>query len=205
MFSELSNGLDDKKFMTPLASTMIKAPGMIAEPAQVMVLMPGTRAEKAETALSQLKTYISIVSVCAIIVVLFGLYFWFRGGSKKPEYAGKTLPGISQAEPSKMEPINRAPVNRGPLAGPMNTKFPLPEPAGPINTFAGPATVEKPRISFEDIVHVDGRIPIWEPPEESTAGEKRVSENDESIANIIKAREALTKDIESYMSTGMKA
>jgi len=209
MFSELSNGLDDKKFMTPIASTMIKTPGMTAEPAQVMVLMPGTRAEKAENALSQLKSYIAIASTCFVIGVFMMLYFWFRSG-KKPEYAGKTLPGIASVPAGPSVPsvplVPSGPLKSVPLSGPSALRPPQAPtaPQAPQAPQAPPAPRPEHRITFEDIVPVEGRIPIWDTPEESVAGEKRVSENDESIANIIKAREALTKDIESYMSTGLK-
>ena len=196
MFSDLTSGLESKKFMTPISSSMINntPPGMIAEPAQVVVLMPGSRAEKAENALGQLKTYISIFSTIAGIIIISAFYFWFRG-SKKPHYSGKTLPGIAIPDATVM--IDRAKEASKPAA----SYGPSPEATEKYEK----QPVIKPVVSFEDIVHVDGPIPIWDTPdEEPTSGEKRVSENDESIANIIKAREALTKDIESFMSTGMK-
>jgi hypothetical protein len=66
-----------------------------------------------------------------------------------------------------------------------------------------PATPAKPATPIEDIVTIDGPLPIWTDEDESQV-ENRVSENDASIANIIKAREALTKEIEQFMSSGLK-
>ena len=191
MFEGLSSGLESKKFVTPIASTMINAsappPGMIAEPAQVVVLMPGSRAEKAESALGKIKMYIAIVSTLVVVAMLFLFYFWLRGSSK-PQYAGKTLPGITLKD--------TAPSNQ------LIQQQALPQASQ--QTPQQPAPVQKKVISFEDIVSITGPIPIWEAGEEDIVNEKRISENDDSIANIIKAREALTKDIESFMSSGIK-
>lgn len=194
MFADLSSGLE-KKYMTPMASNMITPSGMIAEPAQVMVMVPGTRAQTAENALGTLKTYITVFATVVVIGLFAMVYFWFFK-EKKPQYAGKTLPGIADFQESRPE------VQARPESKP-NGPWPESRPVRP--TALGPEMPVPKSISFEDIVSVDGPFPVWDTPEETSNSEKRVSENDESIANIIKAREALSKDIESYMSSGMKS
>lgn len=200
MFADLSSGLE-KKYMTPMASNMITQTGMngmIAEPAQVMVMVPGTRAQTAENALGTLKTYITVFATVVVLGLFAMMYFWFFK-EKKPQYAGKTLPGIADFQESRPD------VQARPESKPNGPVRPWPE-SRPVRPTALSAEMPVPKsISFEDIVSVDGPFPVWDTPEETSNSEKRVSENDESIANIIKAREALTKDIESYMSSGMKS
>lgn len=200
-FVQLSHGTGHgtgQAFQTP--------PGMIAEPAKVMVLVPGTRAEKAETALASLRQYINIFIGLFILVIVAVIYFWLRRKPKTEEYLGSALPGIifdsqklkdltKKAAVSKAAGNKTASVQIGPTASSV--------PPAPQVREQGPPKILK--MDPEDIIKIDGPLPIWTvESDDSNTVEPRVSENDQSIANIIKARESLTKEIEQFMSTGIK-
>ena len=162
---------------------------MIAEPAQLVVLVPGTKT--GEQLLSKVKAYAMIASM-----VLLGLFILFVATSwrsrKKPasDYAGTTLPGafVTAGEaPVAEAPVVKAPVVKEPVSKMAPTAPQMPEP------------------EQEDIVRVTGIIPVWNLSDavEPEQDEKRVTENDPTIQAIIKSREAMTKEIEAFQSSSM--
>ena len=84
MFSVLSEGL--KYGEGPKSN-------MIAEPAQVVVMMPNSRVIKAETELQNLKSGLFVIMACIGLAMLFGLYYFFTKKSRVDD----TLKGSPKA------------------------------------------------------------------------------------------------------------
>lgn len=190
MFSDLTTGLQ-------VSQESIANSGLIAEPAKVMVLVPGTRAEKAESALAKLKSYINIFIGLFILILCAVAYFIFK---KKPkaEYVGTSLPGFDSKNVPDLSKAKKGPPKKAPQTGPAIATAPAMD-----RQIEGPPKIV--RLDHDDIVKVEGPLPISTEDEKHDQTENRVSENDASIASIIKAREALTKEIEQFMSTGLKS
>lgn len=56
-----------------------------------------------------------------------------------------------------------------------------------------------------DIVHITGEIPIWETDDPTfDKPETKVNEQTNTVNDYIKAREAMTKDLEQFMAQGLK-
>ena len=192
MFSDLTTGLQ-------VTQESIANSGLIAEPAKVMVLVPGTRAEKAESALAKLKSYINIFIGLFILILCAVAYFIFK---KKPkaEYVGTSLPGFDSKNVPDLSKVQKGAPKKAPQTAPLTAPLPAPQMERAIE---GPPKIV--RLDHDDIVKVEGPLPISSEDEKHDQTENRVSENDASIASIIKAREALTKEIEQFMSTGLKS
>lgn len=141
--------------------------GMTAEPAQVMVYVPNTRALAAESSLSSLKW--AIVFVLIVMSFCLYAYFYVRHRRKEAKYEGTTLPSVTIDLP----------------------------PVAPVATTALVEAVKAPEPQFsEDVVSVTGPIPIWTVNEDDPV-EARVDENSNTILDLIKKREQVTKDVEA--------
>ena len=166
MFASLADGLK----ISPEGSIGPKS-SMIAENAQVVVMVPGGRAEKAESALSKIKTNIAIVTVMFFCVLLAVIVFMFlKFMQKRPVYEGKTLPSAHQEKVEVEKAVE--------LVKPQKSKK---------------ITIE------ENIIHVVGPIPTWADVD-SDKNEPRVSESDPKILEMVKAREQTTMHLESSIS-----
>ena len=124
-----------------------KDANLIAEPAQVVVMVPGTRAKTAEGALANLKNVI----VCAFLVFIMGLlmFLYYKLQGSKAKYEGQILPGI---RPESNMPEIPLPIFEKPVAA---------SPAAPAAPAATPAALEMPQRHEEDIIHIVGDIPTW--------------------------------------------
>lgn len=190
-------------------------PGLVAEPAQVMVLVPGGRAEAAESALRRLKSYITGFGV---ILGLIGIAIvWWKRRSAVPTglEGARALPGIDVG-PVTLPGIMKV----GPQHGLETERLALATPSSlvpPPSRHSRPPPVASPpprptpsslltEVAEDDIVPVIGQLPIWSNPEEPPEDqETRVSDNDPNIVAMIKAREAMSEAFESSMAAGLKA
>jgi len=195
MFRGLSDGLragSVTSVMKPLNS------GMIAEPAQVVVLVPGNRANAAEASLASLKTYISMGLFVSVALFATYVYFSFFKKSSKKIYDGKALPGISEGLMNALESNVK---NEHPKMILKDTKI-IPQSAPHSSLHSSP---QQSTTHNEDVVYIQGPLPVWNLPESSQdILEKRVDESDQSILNLVKSREAFTKDLEVNMAKGIK-
>lgn len=153
--------------------------GMIAEPAQVMVLVPGTRAQQAETKLASFKFYAYVIAFALLAVGLSVVYFFFW---RRPVYEGRELPGAVKSIRSKTKSVIETSV-KPEAKEEYPDKFTLKQ--------------EKPYLKDlqEDIVPVIGPLPTWS-SEDTVELETKVSENHTSVNTLIKSRESLTKHFE---------
>lgn len=152
--------------------TLPKDANMIAEPAQVVVMVPGTRAATAEGALANLKNIIISVFLLCILAIIIFIYFKMKGSSAK--YEGRILPGIRTEIQEK----------------PVKTVHPKPEEI----KFDIPQSVPVFQKS-DDIIKIQGDIPTWTEDEMSDEIDKKVTETDESIIAKLKNREQFLKDL----------
>ena len=160
-----------------------KSSNLIAEPAQVMVLVPGARAQKAESSLATLKSYIIGFGFIFILVfVLFGAYMLFK---RRTKYEARSLPGPI-AEKKNVLP---------------NVVMPENEQTNIQATTSSLKQATLKRQDEDDIIIISGKLPIWSITEDTVQPEEpKVSENSNSINTLIKSREQLTKHFESLMS-----
>lgn len=172
---------------------------MIAEPAQVMVMVPGTRTAQAESRLATLRSYIFSFILVAVGLLVFGLCYYFI---KKRNYEGRELPGAIKglyAKPLKQK-ISNSNDSRLPTALANNNhvqalKKPE-ETKEEVELNALPPLTSS--LVQEDIVQVYGILPIWTNSDiVSEVVETKVSENNNHINNLIKSREDLTKHFEA--------
>ena len=114
------------------------------------------------------------------------LYFFFSKKSRSgPE--GHVLPGppvLRILDPERPERKN-ADLLGGPVAA----------------AIADPVVVPVVKKPVENIVPVHGAIPVWDMPEEAPYEEKVA---DPSIDELVKRREAATKELETFMASGLK-
>ena len=171
-----------------------KSSNLIAEPAQVMVLVPGTRAQKAENSLANLKNYIiGFGFLFLVILIVVGLYLFFK---RRTKYEARALPGpISSSNSLKASDKLHAKSSATPQQEQSNSILSNlstePLDLGNIGT-SGPK---------DDIIKISGKLPIWNITDDTVLPEEpKVSENSNSINALIKSREQLTKHFESLMS-----
>lgn len=179
MFANLSQGLTNGPHGVSVISNTIPS-GMMAEPAQVMVLVPNTRALEAETKLSTIKYYLAAIFVCFILIATIYVYILTR--RKADMYKGKALPSVVE---DPLEPV-KEPVKV--------IRF---EPEARIIE----QHIEEPQ---DDIVSIVGAIPVWAVKDSDDSAEARVDESSANILNLVKSREQFTKDIEETMSNELK-
>ena len=144
-----------------------KSTNLVAEPAQVMVLVPGTRAKEAENSLASLKMYIYIF-VFFIFVVLLGIGFYYY--KKRPKYEGRELPGAYE------KPITKVAF-----------KAPPKETTEVLYTKIYEEPLNPTMITYDDIVDVVGEIPVWSINDDVAPieNDEKVSENSaDSILNL---------------------
>lgn len=118
--------------------------------------------------------------LCVVLVFLLILRWWRK---PKDAYLGRTLPGVDEVPKVAALPLM-------PLKPEYTPPFLQPE-------------VRKPEAVYEDIVSVVGPIPTWSAEEEYDGPEQRVTETDETILDMVRAREAFTKDMEAEMKLSM--
>jgi len=202
MFSILADGL---KTEGPKSN-------MIAEPAQVVVMMPNSRVNKAETELRDLKTGIFVVGLFILGLLILGLWW----ALSRPRQNLDIMPSIQKTKSS---------VSNGPdftakkaelkdeilLGGPPQFGQQRGQPVGH-QVQVGPQKVTEPKIELQkamhmkpradvevpldDIVRVTGHIPVWDIDEKDIV-ETKVSESDATIAAMVRERERISKSLET--------
>jgi hypothetical protein len=165
-----------------------KDANLIAEPAQVVVMVPGTRAKTAEGALANLKNVI----ICAFLVFILGLllFLYYKVQGSKRNYEGQVLPGIA--------PLDSPTIALGPLK-------PTQEPPKDLTT-SKPVydIIEKPAPPEEDIVHIMGDIPTWAEDDASDEIDKKITDTDETIIAKLKGREEFVKALGEQVAAQTK-
>ena len=173
-----------------------KSSNLIAEPAQVMVLVPGSRAQKAENSLASLKNYlVGFAFLFFIVIVLVGLYLFFK---RRTKYEARALPGpVKESQKNTFNADHKANVSSLNINDEQSNSVLSnlsAEPLGPL----GPLGPAGPK---DDIIKISGKLPIWNLTDDTVLPEEpKVSENSNSINALIKSREQLTKHFESLMS-----
>lgn len=204
MFEWELNKMEDDDMFSSLASVLPRTAPKNAElvthheaapPPQVVVYMPSPPEKAAVSQVASLKLALyMLMGIFAIALVLFAWYHLRRASSDKA-YEGRALPGIvGPTKVAEKEPVRQV---RPYIEQPVEPVFIAPPPA---------PTAAPMAAGFEDIVPVTGPMPIWDMPEETVDDtfESRVSETSNSIVDLIKARESMTKDIEHFMSSTLK-
>ena len=176
--------MDDPMFsglMVPEAKIGPQGANMIAEPAQVMVLVPQSATQTLKAIQTGLWAFGAFI---VLALVAFGVWQWRR---KVPDdYHGTMLPGA----PSSSGPPSTAANSPGPIA----------------KDLEAPVKHDVVVRNVDDIVQVSGPLPVWYTETDvAPADEAKVTENDASIQAMIRQREALSKDIETFQSTHMNA
>ena len=192
MFSVLSEGLQHEG---PKSN-------MIAEPAQVVVMMPNSRVVKAETELRDLKSGLFVLGLGVVVVIVLGLYFFYvKSGSTRPSnlYSRDTLDN-KKADLKDNILLAGPPQGLGQPAQSMqgSQRPQVPQRSQPDIKDAQPVHSARSPLKLdltEDIVKIVGHIPVWG-LEDKDIVETKVSESDENIAAMIRAREQLSKSLE---------
>jgi hypothetical protein len=167
---------------------------LVAEPAQVMVLVPKQREAVTELKLLKQKLYLFAL----IVVLLFAVYVWYKlkrwwNGPSVPEQV-HVLPGPHTFH---VKEIATEPVKE------FVTQERSYEPKESIRVHESIPNVRLP--SKDDIVEVHGPIPVWSWPEDvPTDNETKVSDTTASIEAMIKQREEFTKQLEKEISESLK-
>jgi len=163
-----------------------KDANLIAEPAQVVVMVPGTRAKTAEGALANLKNVI----LCAFLVFILGLllFLYYKVQGSKRNYEGQVLPGIA--------PLDSPTIVSRPLE--------LPEQAKEVSQFKPADFIEKPAPPEDDIVHIMGDIPTWAEDDASDEIDKKITDTDETIIAKLKGREEFVKALGEQVAAQTK-
>lgn len=204
MFSILADGL---KTEGPKSN-------MIAEPAQVVVMMPNSRVNKAEAELRDLKTGIAVVALIFIGLFVFAIYWFFSRPKRsledmEPVKLKKTSFVEKKAELKDDILLGGPPQMPQKNAGVQNVRQDVRQdgrqdvhqdvrqnvkvhsiPLLPVTQIDSP---------LDDIVKVTGHIPVWG-LEEKDIVETKVSETDATIAAMVREREKLSKALESVKS-----
>ena len=200
MFSILADGL---KTEGPKSN-------MIAEPAQVVVMMPNTRVNKAEAELRDLKTGIAVVGLVFIGLFVFAIYWFFSKPKrsledmepvkvKKNSFVEKKAElkdDILLGGPPQMPQLKPGSQNaRSDVRSDARSEVRLDvrSDVRPDVKVIASAQVDLP---LDDIVKVIGHIPVWG-LEEKDIVETKVSETDATIAAMVREREKLSKALES--------
>lgn len=174
MFSGIFGGLTTE----PKQSSLITKSNLIAEPAQVMVMVPGTRTAQAEGKLAALRSFIfGFVILFVVAIVSIVCYYLF----KNKKYDGRELPGAIKS--LKIPEVKSKPK--------ISEEEKIIEPR--ISSMPSLSST----IASEDIVQVYGTLPIWSTNEQVSEVEPKVSENNNEINKLIKSREDLTQHFEA--------
>lgn len=199
MFSILADGL---KTEGPKSN-------MIAEPAQVVVMMPNSRVNKAEAELRDLKTGIVVVGLFVFGLIILGLWW----ALSRPRQSLDVMPSmqrrpnttntvdfIAKKAELKEDILLGGPPQLGPQVGPQlkpakQLEAPIRSEPHKLNLIERrkPEAVELP---LDDIVRVVGHIPVWD-LEDKDIVETKVSESDATIAAMVRERERLSKSLET--------
>lgn len=168
--------------------------GLIAEKGQVMVIVPGDRAKKAETSLAALQGTVVWAFVAFLaIVVLYIYFFWFK---KPAEYQGRSLPAIGKIDDDAEKlatPQTSQLIIKNKKRIQLNDHFKDTIEESSDDVPSAPAQ--------EDIIRVSPPFPVFSNYEhEVPDNEKKVSDTDADIIKKMKARDDFMKDIEKSHS-----
>ena len=137
--------------------------------------------------ISQKTTVWSLMHTVSVLIVVLIAVLAVRWWRKPKQYEGRTLPG---AEPTVKNTVPIMPLR------PEYTPFQAVE------------RLERPKLEsrlVDDIVAVEGVIPTWVAEEAYDGPEQRVDTTDAAVMDLVKSREAFTKDMEASMQKAMKA
>jgi hypothetical protein len=162
--------------------------GLIAEKGQVMVIVPGDRAKKAEMSLAALQS--TLVWTLAGFVLIVGLYIYFFWFKKPVEYQGRALPaiGVIDEEPKEAREPTLA-------KGKQSKKIQLSDFEKDISVHDDEVpSMPEPDL---DVIRVMPPFPVYSNfDHEEPDNEKKVSDTDADIIKKMKARDDFMKDIE---------
>ena len=205
MFSEIAANLPAGPAGGPKAASIISS-GSVAPPAVVAEapLLAAVRAPQAPAEAPRLWAILWRTSEVlprwfwpVVGLGVMGLaYYFFRRKTGGPE--GHVLPGppvLRILDPDRPERNTKAIKGLHADLVPANV---APEPAVSPEPLVVP---EGPKKAPENIVPVHGPIPVWDMPEEDPY-EDKVAEP--SIDELVKRREAATKELETFMASGLK-
>ena len=174
--------------------TSLKGPldsNLVAEPAQVVVLMPK---RSSEGLLERIKTYSLYVLIGFVVLGILYVYLTW----KSRPYEGRVLPGVAKQSMDTKWDTFAATQHEIETIEPVRA----PEPV------VAPVAVRAPRSvqqDNEDIFKISGSIPVWDSPEEPIdIIEKRVDEHDHTVTSIVQSREAFNKELESHLALSRK-
>lgn len=119
-----------------------------------------------------------IIVIGLAFMAWVGLKFW-----RRDPYGGQILPGPPIVPVAKEMPKVQVKW----------AEEPKPEPIVPVKAQNVPIA--------EDIVPVHGRIPVWAVPDEVNLEDHAA---EPSIDELVKRREAATKELETFMASGLK-
>jgi len=183
--------MDNEMFSGFANVALPKDANLIAEPAQVVVMVPGTRAKTAEGALANLKNVIVIVFLVFILALLMFVYYKVQGSGAK--YEGQILPGIRTASEDVKPTLPFVTVP--PRLSTALVKAEVPKPTAIVakeKDFSIKAFQPEP---LEDIIQITGDIPTWPEDETSDDIDKKITDTDESIIAKLKGREEFVKTL----------
>ena len=179
--------------------------GLIAEKGQVMVIVPGERAKKAETSLAALQSTLVWAFVAFLIIVVAYIYFfWFK---KPVEYQGRALPAIGTIDDADAPKPGTAQTGSAHLGSPKKTMVKQESRKIQLDNFVQKNHYEDSdevpsAPSQDDIIRVVPPFPVYSnyDHEEVPDNEKKVSDTDADIIKKMKARDDFMKDIEKSHS-----
>jgi hypothetical protein len=122
----------------------------------------------------------AIIVIGLAFMAWVGLKFW-----RRDPYGGQILPGPPIVPVAKELPKLQVKWAEEPTV--------KPEPIVPVKAQNVPIA--------EDIVPVHGRIPVWAVPDEVNLEDHAA---EPSIDELVKRREAATKELETFMASGLK-
>jgi hypothetical protein len=167
--------------------------GLIAEKGQVMVIVPGERAKKAEMSLAALQS--TLVWTLAGFVLIVGLYIYFFWFKKPVEYQGRALPAIGVIDEETKEQVDPLKNIKHVKLVKQSKKIQLTdfEKDIPVHDDEVPSMPE-PEL---DVIRVMPPFPVYSNfDHEEPDNEKKVSDTDADIIKKMKARDDFMKDIE---------
>lgn len=195
MFAALAEGLSG----LPAVDAGPKSAALVAAPApvpQVVLVMPSRR-----------KSYVGVWALLAAVLLAAGFYMFFWRSAPTP-YEPHTLPGPSNAFARTVAPAVASTVApHVPLVQAVAPVLQAPQvPQVPQVPKVPPqASAAKPSAIIEDdIVDVDGPIPLWDADEADVNEERPMAEDDPRILQRVKEREAFTKHLEASIAAAIK-
>ena len=191
MFSEIFNGMPSNA--GPKAASIISETTTMDErPANVAIVTSPVGPHNTNIASPSNKyakyAMLGLLGIFAILLI--------RRYMKRPTYDAKVLPGppVSMPALTKKLEIIQMPEERHEIVRAHAERGPLGEA---VEAVTGRPPIAPP----EDIVPVHGVIPVWTVPEEISV-EEHVAEP--SIDELVRRREAATKELETFMASGLK-